>query len=124
MNYKVFIRCFFTGFLIVFFSLDGVIARELCDCFGSCVKVYPREVSSEVKRSVRVKNGYSARSRVEIDHRLPLSLGGTNDIYNLQPLLPEVHRKKTEHDMLMLRYVYECYMTIDEARKEAVMWKP
>lgn len=35
----------------------------------------------------------------DVDHRIPLTLGGENRESNLQPLLREVHRKKTALDV-------------------------
>lgn len=104
------------------FSGLSVHAEELCDCYGKCIPVHPRNVSNQIKKMVKIRDHYSPKSRVDIDHILPLCLGGTNDINNLQALDRAEHALKTEHDMLMLFYVHNCFMTVDEARNEDLNW--
>ena len=101
----------------------GVQAGELCDCYGSCTFIYPREVSTRIKREVKIRDGYDPYDKLEIDHKLPLCLGGTNNKDNLRALAKEQHKLKTEHDILLLYYVENCYMTVEEAQKEALGFK-
>lgn len=35
------------------------------------------------------------KTAVEVDHRIPVSLGGTGDLENLRPLCRECHRQET-----------------------------
>jgi hypothetical protein len=98
-------------------------AGELCDCFGECIPIYPRNVTSETKQLVKKMYGYPHYARVDIDHKIPLCLGGTNNINNLRPLSKIDHKKKTEHDLLLLYYVKSCLMTINEAQQETLNWK-
>ncbi len=42
--------------------------------------------------------GETTKTGWEIDHIMPVALGGTDDIYNLQPLQWENNRKKGDSD--------------------------
>lgn len=49
----------------------------------------------------------------EIDHKLALYLGGTNEKENLQSLCPDCHRTKTKHeyeDYQFAKQAYDAYM--------------
>jgi len=109
--------------ILLLSQIQPICARELCDCFGECIAVYPREVTWETKRLIKSMYGYPSYARFEIDHKIPLCLGGTNNIDNLQPLSKSDHIKKTEHDMRLLYYVRSCFMTIKEAQAETSNWK-
>jgi hypothetical protein len=106
--------------IIVLQAFLDVRAKELCDCYVSCTDTHPRKVNTKVKNLVKVRDGYDVKTQLDIDHKLPLCLGGTNDEDNLQAIPGDVHRLKTEHDMLLLYYVKNCLMTIDEAQNEAL----
>lgn len=108
---------------IILLQIQTAYTKEICDCFGECVTVYPRDVSTQTKVMVKNKYRYPKYARLEVDHRIPLCLGGSNFIDNLQPLYPNEHKKKTEHDLMLLYYVKECYMTIKEAQSEVDRWK-
>ena len=110
-------------FLVAFFISLDIHAKELCDCYGSCIDIYPRDVSSKIKKQIKDRDGYNYEDKVDIDHKLPLCLGGTNDKDNLQALTEEQHDKKTEHDMFLLYFIRNCFMTIDEAQYEAVNYQ-
>ncbi len=43
---------------------------------------------------------------MEKDHKIPLHLGGTDSLYNLQYLCPECHRKKSRQERDMLNNMY------------------
>ncbi|OGH99036.1 MAG: hypothetical protein A2287_08570 [Candidatus Melainabacteria bacterium RIFOXYA12_FULL_32_12] len=108
--------------LILLVSVD-IQARDLCDCYGSCIIIQPRDVNYKLKKQVKIRDGYNYSDQVDIDHRLPLCLGGTNDMDNLQALTEEEHNKKTRNDMLLFYYIQNCFMTIDEAQTEAVNYQ-
>ena len=42
---------------------------------------------------------FSSRSRYEVDHAVPLFMGGRNDVSNLQALCVQCHAEKTDTDM-------------------------
>ncbi|MDD3012958.1 MAG: HNH endonuclease signature motif containing protein [Candidatus Gastranaerophilales bacterium] len=109
--------------ILLISQIQLVYAGELCDCFGECINIYQRDVKYETKRLVKNMFGYPPYARIDIDHKIPLCLGGTNNIDNLQPLSKVAHKKKTEHDLLLLYYVKSCLMTIKEAREETSNWK-
>ncbi len=109
------IAAVFFVFLTCFLAADS---KELCDCYGSCTIIQPRKLPASVKKFVKIKYGYSPYEKLEIDHKLPLSLGGTNSIENLQPLTYEEHKSKTKNDMMILYFVRSCFMTIEEAQNE------
>jgi len=113
----------FLFFIVVISQIQTVNAGELCDCFGECVSVYPRDVDIKTKQFIKSKYGYPPYAKFDIDHKIPLCLGGSNNIDNLQPLSKMNHKKKTEHDLLLLYYVKSCLMTVNEARVEAANWK-
>lgn len=107
--------------LVIVFYLSAIVqaySAELCDCYGNCAMLYPRDVSTETKMFIKQRDGYDIRSRVDIDHRIPLCIGGSNDPANLQSLTKDVHRLKTDHDLLLLYYIKNCYMTLPEAWAE------
>jgi 5-methylcytosine-specific restriction endonuclease McrA len=67
--------------------------------------------------------GYLSYAQMEIDHKIPLCLGGSNNIENLQPLSKNDHKIKTDHDLMLFNYVRQCMMTIKEAQSEVNNWK-
>lgn len=112
-----------TVILILLMRMHSIYARELCDCFGDCVQIHSRDVSKETKCLVKVRFGYSPYAKLDIDHKIPLCLGGSNNIDNLQPLSRYLHEIKTKHDLQLLYNVYSCTMTLREAQEEALNWK-
>ena len=40
--------------------------------------------------------GYFTKSEIEIDHRIPKRKGGTDDLWNLQPMCRSCNRRKRE----------------------------
>jgi hypothetical protein len=109
------ITVIFFVFLTGFSYADS---KELCDCYGSCMLIQPRHLTASVKKLVKIKYGYPPSSKMEIDHMLPLSLGGSNNIDNLWPLTYEEHKLKTKNDMMILFFVRNCFMTIEEAQND------
>lgn len=110
-------------FSIILLQIQPAYTKEICDCFGECIPVNSRDVSSQTKVLVKNKYGYPKYARMEIDHRIPLCLGGSNLVENLQPLSSADHKKKTEHDLMLLYYVKGCFMTIKEAQSEVDKWR-
>lgn len=65
-----------------------------------------RQVSGRTKKDVAAKAGWkcetcarTVNANFEIDHKVPLFLGGTNEVDNLQLLCPDCHRTKTAADL-------------------------
>jgi hypothetical protein len=110
-------------FIIISNVQPEIWARELCDCYGTCVPIYARDVNYQTRRMIRLRDGYKPYSYVEVDHKLPLCLGGTNKPDNLWALTPKQHKIKTEHDLLLLYYVRNCYMTVEEAQSDVMNFK-
>lgn len=107
-----------------FLLLSTAIPAELCDCFGSCITLYERDLNQTTKNYIKKRDGYSAKKKIEIDHKIPLCLGGSNSLSNLQALTQSVHRKKTKNDMNLLNYVKSCNFTVLEAYEKAKKYKP
>lgn len=76
---------------------------RICDyslhhCFG-IVEDRPRPVSPSVRKLVLRRDGHRCRQcpsteHLQVDHVVPLALGGSNDPANLQALCAECNRKK------------------------------
>ena len=77
-----------------------------------------RKVSARTKKEVAAGAGWTCQScsrmvseNYEVDHRVPLCLGGTNERGNLQLLCPECHRTKTARERVgggSQPYMSEC----------------
>jgi len=115
---KIITNCFIVTFFLYLSIFSYAYSKELCDCYASCIVIQPRNLTPAVKRLVKIKYGYNPDAKMEIDHKLPLSLGGNNSIDNLWPLTYEEHKLKTKNDMMMLFFVRNCFMTIEEAQNE------
>lgn len=59
----------------------------------------------------------------QVDHAIPLSLGGTNEVRNLQILSNEEHAIKTKTDMYLLDQVQSSQMSLKEAQEKAKNWR-
>jgi hypothetical protein len=59
----------------------------------------------------------------QVDHAIPLSLGGTNEVRNLQILSNEEHAIKTKTDMYLLDQVQSGKMPLKEAQEKAKKWR-
>lgn len=117
------IKKILSSFFIVLLFCQCCQARQLCDCFGSCVNIYLRDVSAHIKKEVRKLSDYPQNIRLDVDHKVPLCLGGSNKIENLQPLSKKDHELKTRNDLLLLYFVNNCLMTIQEAQEAAYKWE-
>jgi len=58
---------------------------------------------------------------VEVDHILPLSLGGTNDRNNLQPICRECHERKTAKENSYRIPINEDGFPTREMRKQVLL---
>lgn len=59
----------------------------------------------------------------QVDHAIPLSLGGTNEVRNLQILTNEEHAIKTKTDMYLLNQVQSGQMSLKDAQEKAKNWR-
>ena len=112
----------FVIFLISLFALK-VDARVLCDCFGICISLDERDISQTTKYFVKKRAGYAGQTWIEVDHKIPLCLGGSNNVDNLQALTKAVHSRKTAYDMLLLNEVKTCQTTVQQAYEKAKNYK-
>lgn len=115
---KIVLSLFFT-LSFIFCNCSECFAGRLCDCFGSCIEIYERNVPQEVKHYVKKRDGYIGYKGIEVDHKIPLCLGGSNGINNLQALPKSVHKRKTKHDLYLLESVKNCDMSVLEAFERA-----
>ena len=83
-----------------------------------------RHVTSEMKRQVFVAYGLAfpqAARRFQVDHLIPLELGGSNDIANLWPeprgQTAGYHQKDLVENELHRRVCKEKSMTLSEAQR-------
>lgn len=109
-----------TALAIIFTINITAFAKELCDYLDTCVTLYPRDVNSITKQEIKLRDKFPANIRAEIDHKIPLCLGGSNDPSNLQALTKEQHAQKTKNDLLNLYYVENGLMTLDEAQQSSL----
>jgi hypothetical protein len=80
-----------------------------------------RRVSAAVKRRVLESYGYSKVTGLEVDHLIPIELGGSNEIANLWPETDPGFREKDKVENRLHREVCSGRMTIEAA--QAVMAK-
>lgn len=91
-----------------------------------CVKGYTqtvRHVTQKTKQDVFGEYGITSHGKgeYEVDHFIPLELGGSNDISNLWPEAaepkPGFHEKDRVENYLHMQ-VCLCHMSLEEAQKE------
>lgn len=98
--------------------LENITIKEICKA-GYARKT--RDVSQELKRLVREIYGIDAYDEnYSIDHFIPLSLGGSNDITNLWPQrisgIVYGAKQKTMSDYYLYREVCDGRMTLEDAQ--------
>jgi hypothetical protein len=74
--------------------------------------VFRKHLSKEITRDPSVVRKYkrtsgypNGRAGYEVDHRIPIGLGGKDDPGNLQWLTVERHKEKTASESTLIRYV-------------------
>jgi hypothetical protein len=92
-------------------------------CAGGYSKAHrmPYSESSVIKRRM-LPLGHSA-AEYELDHIVPLCLGGSNNSSNLQLQLWDEARKKDELEILACRAVCSGRLSIEQGRALFVNWK-
>lgn len=90
---KIFIIFVVSSLLLTTFSVGFADAR-------SSKKASTYEIRSELKESTKeqIERTGSCTSYCEIDHKIPLKCGGSNDPSNLQSLPENVHQEKTNRE--------------------------
>lgn len=83
-----------------------------------------RNVTPETKRSVANDFGiFDGYQDYEIDHYIPLSIGGSNEVENLWPLPVPVARAKSALEGKIHEQVKEGALTQDQAIERVRNWK-
>jgi 5-methylcytosine-specific restriction endonuclease McrA len=93
------------------------LARELVD--GTPRKAMTparRQRVLEANGNVCAHEGCEIAERLEIDHAIPLALGGTEDDRNLIPLCQDHHRQKTRADVWQIAKSKRQRRLIEEPR--------
>jgi hypothetical protein len=95
---KIFIIFVLSSLFLAAFAVDFVEARSSNDGYTKKSSTY--EKRSELKESTkeRVERSGSCALYCEIDHKIPLKCGGSNDPSNLQSLPENVHLEKTNRE--------------------------
>jgi hypothetical protein len=101
-------------------AVMGLTVEEIC----STTTGPRRNVSDATKKQVFAEYGLTypqAKGDYEVDHFIPLELGGSNDISNLWPELanptPGFHQKDTEENRLHKEVCTAKTMTLAEAQR-------
>jgi 5-methylcytosine-specific restriction endonuclease McrA len=83
-----------------------------------------RDVNQRMRRAVYRGHGiWYVEGNFEVDHKIPLCLGGTNDYENLQPLDKKEARAKARIDGHLCREVCRGNLTLEEARERIKDWR-
>ena len=94
-NHHFFTRCLI---LFIFVSLIfSIVVVDIAEAKAGEKKSSTAEKRSELKESTKemVEQTGSCTNYCEIDHKVPLKCGGSNDFSNLQSLPENVHKEKT-----------------------------
>lgn len=78
-------------------------AKFCSNCGTELITILDRKISPGLRKEVFMRDGYRCvecgatkdESRLEVDHIIPISKGGTNDIDNLQTLCRECNQNKS-----------------------------
>jgi hypothetical protein len=101
-----------------------IVGQNIVHAQPSCAPT-PRmsyEQSSTIKRSM-LPAGHSM-SEYELDHILPLCMGGSNDRSNLQLQTWDEANRKDEDEWALCALVREHVLTCEEAQATMRDWKP
>jgi 5-methylcytosine-specific restriction endonuclease McrA len=89
------------------------------------------QVSSSFRRNrfraLRTTNGrcaFCGAQTLIVDHRLPLSLGGTDEVDNLQPVCEAHHRDKTVQESLMGKLAARGELSQADINAHVDRWTP
>lgn len=95
-------RSHLSRFATAFTAGDATVQREPSHDEVDWAEVTPRKLSESQKKVVAYRQKYNCNEckcllppSYEVDHILPLALGGTNGLSNLQALCPPCHTLKT-----------------------------
>lgn len=97
-KFRFFFKCFII-FLLVSLIFSALIV-DIVDARGTSKKSSTAEKRSELKESTKemVERTGSCTNYCEIDHKVPLKCGGSNEASNLQSLPINVHKEKTARE--------------------------
>jgi 5-methylcytosine-specific restriction endonuclease McrA len=91
--------------------------------YGEQIAHCRRHVSSSTKRRVAANYGISDRTGYEIDHIIPLAIGGDNSMDNLQPLLHATARQKARLEFQLFESLSAGAITQEEAVQRILDWR-
>lgn len=99
MEHNLNLKNFFIVFILCSLIFSLVIV-DIADARGSSKKSSTAEKRAELKEATKeqVERSGSCISYCEIDHKVPLKCGGSNDASNLQSLPEKVHSEKTARE--------------------------
>jgi hypothetical protein len=104
----------------LFVCIPQIAFAQTADCTPTPRMSY--EQSRAIKQSL-VPMGHSL-SEYELDHVIPLCMGGSNDRSNLQLQRWDEARRKDDDEWALCEMVHEGVLTCDEARQTMKEWKP
>lgn len=89
------------------------------------IKRTARHVTRSDRNAVLSAAGIPAEQRkfYVVDHIIPLELGGTNDLSNLQPQLKADGRKKDRVENFLASQVRKRRMTVADAQRAILHWR-
>jgi hypothetical protein len=104
--------------LFAFISILQITTAHAADCTPTLRMSY--EQSSAIKRSM-LPFGHSM-SEYELDHRIPLCMGGSNDRSNLQLQTWDEAKRKDEDEIALCELVQRGVLTCEEAQTTMRDW--
>lgn len=94
---------------------DLVLERQSRIC-PMCEKPLP---STEMPSGVEGVPGWTMTGPFELDHQIPIELGGSNDVENLQALCVPCHKAKTRSDIKAIAKARRLRKKADPAQRKA-----
>jgi len=114
-------------------SAENQMVGDLCDTadkdfdgfrYDAKIPHCRRNVSHETKREVAHSFGiFDSYEKYEIDHYIPLSIGGSNELENLWPLPVPVARAKSELEGKIHQEVVQGELSQEDAIERVKSWK-